>query len=86
MILLIAVCLVVPVRIAFEEEESGSWLVIYALTDVLFFIDLILNFFTSYTDETHMREITDHKKIAKKYVYSWFFLDLFSIIPIDFFV
>lgn len=86
MFLLIAVCLVVPVRIAFEEEESGSWLVIYALTDVLFFIDLILNFFTSYTDETHMREITDHKKIAKKYLLSWFVLDLFSIIPIDFFV
>jgi Na+/melibiose symporter-like transporter len=86
MILLVAVCLVVPVRIAFDEEETGGWLYAYVLADLFFFIDLILCFFTSYTDEKVMREVTDHKKIAIRYLKGWFILDLFSIVPFDYFV
>lgn len=86
MILLIIVCLIVPYRIAFTQEETTGWLTVYYLTDLIFAVDLIMNFFTTFTDEKQMREITDHSVIAKKYLKSWFVIDILSVVPIDLFL
>ena len=33
-----------------------------------------------------MREVTDHGLIAKKYLKSWFIIDILSVVPIDLFL
>lgn len=81
--LLLVVSLIVPVRLAFVEQESNSWFAFYIITDVFFLIDLILTFFTSVPDEKRVYEITDKEIIAKKYLKGWFWVDLVSILPFD---
>lgn len=50
----------------------------------VFFIDLLLNFFTP-IDKGVDIEI-EHKKIAYEYIKSWFFLDVLSIMPFELFI
>ena len=83
LLLLLIVSLIVPVRLAFVEQDNGSWFVFYIITDVFFLIDLILTFFTSVPDEKRVYEITDKEVIAKKYLKGWFWIDLISILPFD---
>ena len=83
LLLLLIVGLIVPVRLAFVEQDSGPWFVFYTITDVFFLIDLILTFFTSVPDEKRVYEITDKEIIAKKYLKGWFWIDLISILPFD---
>ena len=83
LLLLLIVSLIVPVRLAFVEQDSTSWFVFYTITDVFFLIDLILTFFTSVPDEKRVYEITDKEVIAKKYLKGWFWIDLISILPFD---
>ena len=68
---------------ATEEEIPASWENCYHIFDFIFLVDIILTFFTSYHDEKHDLEILEHKLIAKKYLKSWFLLDLISIFPFD---
>lgn len=56
--------------------EIVDWIV-----DILFILDLFVNFFMAYerrdgTSETRM------KFIAKDYLRSWFFVDLIACIPV----
>jgi hypothetical protein len=40
----------------------------YIIADSLFFIDMILTFFTTYTDDLTLIEVYDKKKIAIHYL------------------
>jgi hypothetical protein len=51
--------------------------------DFSFLIDIIITFFTSYTDGDNV-EVTQHKRIMKNYIKFWFWIDLLSIIPFDY--
>jgi hypothetical protein len=52
--------------------------------DVLFLIDIMLNFRTTYIDTNTGNEISNLKKIARQYIYSGkFFVDLLASIPFD---
>jgi len=83
MLILLFISIAVPFRLAFSESDDDLWIFLYAVMDVIFSIDIILTFFTSYTDGSH-REITDLKNIRNAYLQSWFILDLISILPLDF--
>jgi lysylphosphatidylglycerol synthetase-like protein (DUF2156 family) len=89
MAILAFVILVLPTRIAFQydSDETGvepAWQAIYNFIDFMFLIDIVLTFFTSYTDEMQNIEITDRKLIAARYLRGFFILDLLSIIPFDY--
>ena len=83
LLLLLIVSLIVPVRLAFAEKDSSDWFMFYIITDTFFFVDIVLTFFTSVTDEKKVYEITDKKVIAKKYLKGWFWVDVISILPLD---
>ena len=51
------------------------------LVDILFGIDLIVNFISSYEDPVTNFPVVDLKKIAIKYITSWFFVDFIAIFP-----
>ena len=81
--LLLLVCSVVPYRVAFVEEDTETWIILYWLIDICFLIDMILSFFTSVSDESTSTEIVDRKEIARIYLKGWFWIDLAAIFPID---
>lgn len=90
MVCLLFVSIVVPVNLAFGDDDNQDpliWIIIYAWIDLSFLVDIVLTFFTSYTDSITSVEVTDNKKIAMKYISSgWFFFDVLSIIPIDYII
>lgn len=53
--------------------------------DIMFIIDMCINFCVPYTDANGMI-VDDHDKIAMAYIKSWFFIDLSSSLPISFIV
>lgn len=80
--ILLVTCILSPYSIAFITVEGFSMRIISAVTDVLFFIDMLVIFNTAIHDED-MQLIVDRKKIAIKYLKGWFLIDLFAIIPFD---
>lgn len=83
MLILLATTFIIPYRLAFVDEDPLHWVILYFVFDFHFFIDMILCFFTSYTDDYKQIEIFDHKKIAKNYFRFWFTIDFLSIFPFD---
>ena len=74
----------VETPIAFSFKEIKVWSTEYILDlaiDALFFIDLISNCFFAYTDEQTNKLVIDNKKIFKRYLKSWFFIDLSACFP-----
>ena len=82
-VLLILVCLIIPIRLAFSNDETTSWLMFYVITDLLFLTDIILTFFSAVSDDKLVYEITNKKEIARKYLKGWFWIDFVSILPLD---
>ena len=83
MTILVIIIMIIPTRLAFVEEEPITWQVIFYMIDLNFGVDIVLWFFTSYTDPYKQVEITSHKLIAVNYLKSWFFIDFISTFPID---
>ena len=58
------------------ESVLRKWLV-----DILFGIDIFINFISAYEDRNANKMIFDRKKIAVNYIKSWFILDLIACFP-----
>ncbi|CAI2377400.1 unnamed protein product [Moneuplotes crassus] len=76
--------LYIPYDIAFQPPLSSSILVVVlnALIDFNFLIDIFLTFRTTYYD-VDGEEVFEAKKIAKKYLFGRFSVDLISTVPLD---
>ena len=74
--------IVTPYDIAFSDSSKVSWFDI--LIDILLGIDIVLTFFSAYTDDEE-NLVKNHKKIIKKYLQSWFIVDIISVLPISYF-
>ena len=72
--------IITPYEIAFSESNKSSWFEI--LIDIFLAIDIVLTFFSAYTDEEE-NLVKNHKKIIKKYLKSWFIIDIISVFPIN---
>ena len=55
---------------------------IETIIDSLFFCDITLNFITGYIDEMN-RLIMNQKKIAARYLKSWFCIDVIATVPFE---
>lgn len=78
-------CFVLPVDIAFKPSalESEVIDVFNVIIDIIFAIDIFLNFRTTIANDLTGDEITDGPVIAKTYLKHRFFLDLLATIPFD---
>ena len=54
-------CVITPARIAFTEADDLTWVIVGLLFDLLFTIDLVLNFFMAYHDEEF--NLIDDRKV-----------------------
>ena len=73
--------IITPYEIAFSDSSKVSWFEI--LIDIFLGIDIVLTFFSAYTDDEE-NLVKNHKKIIKKYLKSWFIVDIISVLPISY--
>lgn len=74
----------IPFWILFPYNQVGFFFFFEIFISVAFFVDLLLNFRTSYYKNEI--QVTEPMQIAKKYLGSWFLLDLLSIPPLELFI
>lgn len=76
----------VPFNVAFKSKsiESLGVLIVDSIVDVVFFVDIILNFHTTFVGPGG-EVVSDPKIIRQNYIKSWFIIDLLSCLPYDIF-
>jgi hypothetical protein len=75
--------LTIPYRVAFVDSDTTSWKIVNSIVDGCFFIDILVIFNSAYYNEDY-ELIESRKKIAIKYLKSWFMIDLISILPVEY--
>ena len=81
---LVFVAFYVPYRVCMHWDDdslSSSLQTVENTSDILFGIDIILNFCTAYVDPKTGSLVVDRKRIAIHYVKTYFFIDLIATIP-----
>eukprot|EP00948_MAST-09A_sp_MAST-9A-sp1_P000582 g582.t1 len=75
----------VPMKIGFDLSNEGIAFWVNVAIDIIFGIDIILNFLTGYEaeDDKGGTMISDYKMIARHYFSFWFHIDFVSTVPID---
>ncbi|XP_071440643.1 potassium voltage-gated channel protein eag isoform X3 [Hetaerina americana] len=78
--------IMVPYNVAFKNKtsEDVSLLVVDSIVDVVFFIDIVLNFHTTFVGAGG-EVVSDPRVIRMNYLKSWFVIDLLSCLPYDVF-
>ncbi|TMW57004.1 hypothetical protein Poli38472_002929 [Pythium oligandrum] len=74
----------VPYTIAFGEGTSLHWKIFNKSTDLIYILDVLVNFRTGYNVDADV--VMDPKKVAVRYMKSWFLIDLIGSIPFELFV
>ncbi|KAF7840467.1 potassium channel KAT1 [Senna tora] len=70
-----------PFEFAFLTAKKDALFIIDNVIDGLFAIDIVLNFFVAYLDNHSYLLIDDHKRIAIRYISTWFIFDVCSTAP-----
>jgi len=81
-ILLLAAAILTPLYISFASDDDETFTFLNDIFDICFALDIILNFLTAYVD-IDRRIVWDQKKIAKRYLQSWFAVDLIAVLPFE---
>ncbi|CAL1530410.1 unnamed protein product, partial [Lymnaea stagnalis] len=78
--------IMVPYNAAFKVKTMDQLplLVIDSMVDVVFFVDIVLNFHTTFVGPSG-EVISDPRVIRMNYLKSWFVIDLLSCLPYDVF-
>ena len=82
MLILSVICITMPYHIAFSIETK-FWCLTYHVINGIFFMDIVLIFFTTIRVTDEALEIFDKKEIARDYMKGWFIVDFLSIVPFD---
>ena len=84
LVLLMFTAVVTPVEVAFLE--TTLWSVLFWINrsvDLLFILDIFLNFFVAIVDPEDGQLVFHHPTIIKTYLKGWFTIDVISIMPFD---
>lgn len=72
----------IPLDVAFDLSLSPTLLVVVWVINVIFFLDLMMQFATAYhEDQPNHRYVKEFRKIAYRYITTWFIVDLVSTLP-----
>ena len=82
-VVLVFTAVTTPLQLAFSDSDNLTWTIINYIVDVIFFVDIILSFFSAYEGEDEGELEHNHWKIAKRYITSWFFIDIMTILPVS---
>ncbi|KAG6416682.1 hypothetical protein SASPL_124117 [Salvia splendens] len=70
-----------PFEFAFLPYKQDAMFVVDNIVNAFFAVDIVLTFFVAYMDSQSYLLVDDHKKIALRYVSTWFGFDLCSTVP-----
>lgn len=73
-----------PYKISFLEESYGFFSMLDWVANIAFMVDIAVSMLSQYSESGEM--IDELRPIVSSYIKSWFFLDLFSVIPIETFL
>uniref|UniRef100_A0A3Q1HZ23 Cyclic nucleotide-binding domain-containing protein n=1 Tax=Anabas testudineus TaxID=64144 RepID=A0A3Q1HZ23_ANATE len=83
LILTFYTAIMVPYNVSFRAKQNNlAWLVLDSVVDVIFLIDIVLNFHTTFVGPAG-EVISDAKLIRMNYLKTWFVIDLLSCLPYD---
>lgn len=83
MILTFYTAILVPYNVSFKTKQNNvAWLVVDSIVDVIFLVDIVLNFHTTFVGPAG-EVISDPKLIRMNYLKTWFVIDLLSCLPYD---
>lgn len=82
MFLLGYIAVMTPFRIGFSRDASGPMFWVENTMDMIFIVDVFLNFRTGFIDDQNL-VVMDSKRISRAYLRGWFTLDVASGIPFD---
>ena len=66
-----------------EEDDRAALDIVNNTIDLLFFIDILVIFFSAFYDDEQFRMVEDYSEIAINYLTGWFLIDTVSILPFD---
>lgn len=91
MIMVITLCVtlvILPVEVAFftciPDRKNLAMKVITIMTDIVFMVDIGINFRTGYVSSKLDKLVLDPHSSAIHYLKTWFVIDLLSTLPIDY--
>uniref|UniRef100_H2MSS2 Potassium voltage-gated channel, subfamily H (eag-related), member 5a n=1 Tax=Oryzias latipes TaxID=8090 RepID=H2MSS2_ORYLA len=83
LILTFYTAIMVPYNVSFRTKQNNlAWLVVDSVVDVIFLVDIVLNFHTTFVGPAG-EVISDAKQIRMNYLKTWFVIDLLSCLPYD---
>ncbi|XP_058724846.1 potassium channel AKT6-like isoform X2 [Vicia villosa] len=77
--------LVCPFEFGFLLTSKGPLAIADNIVNAFFLIDIVLTFFVAYVEKTTYLLVADKRKIAYRYLSSWFVCDVMSTIPYEVF-
>ena len=90
-IVLVVSCFMTPFGLAFEYLEdknsesyfsfSNGWSATESIVDIVFMIEILVCFNTSYYESDSNKFVTSRCKIAIKYLKGWFWVDFLAVTP-----
>ena len=83
-IALIFTAFVTPFEVALGlETKLDALFAINQVVNLVFWVDMAVQFVLPILDDKAGDYIRDHKALALKYIKSWFFIDVVSVLPLD---
>ncbi|XP_019740549.1 LOW QUALITY PROTEIN: potassium voltage-gated channel subfamily H member 5-like [Hippocampus comes] len=83
LILTFYTAIMVPYNVSFRTRQNNlAWLVLDSVVDVIFLVDIVLNFHTTFVGPAG-EVVSDARLIRMNYVKTWFVIDLLSCLPYD---
>uniref|UniRef100_A0A8C4QAM8 Uncharacterized protein n=1 Tax=Eptatretus burgeri TaxID=7764 RepID=A0A8C4QAM8_EPTBU len=85
LILTFYTAIMVPYNVSFrskQKQNNMAWLVVDSVVDVIFLVDIVLNFHTTFVGPAG-EVISDPGLIRANYLKTWFVIDLLSCLPYD---
>jgi hypothetical protein len=73
---------ITPYEVAFIQGDFNALFAVNRFVDLLFLTDMVLQFFLMYKDGDS-KLVRSKRRIARKYLRSWFTLDFLTILPYD---
>ncbi|KAL5071427.1 hypothetical protein RYX36_022314 [Vicia faba] len=77
--------IVCPFEFGFLYSSKGALAIADNFVNAFFLIDIILTFFVAYVEKITYLLVGDKRKIAYRYIRSWFLFDVLSTIPYEVF-
>ena len=81
---LLYTCFVTPFEVAIvSKAEIGALFYINQVINMIFIVDMFVQFVMPVPDSLSGELIRDHRILARRYLRGWFTVDLVSVLPID---